>query len=337
MPRLTSAGGDQRATTGTAPSNPAARRTRGEDGYNLVILTIMFTVLTIGLSAALPRWTAQIQREKEEELIFRGLQYAEAIRIFQIKNGRLPVRLEELIEVEPRTIRQLWTNPMREDGRWALIFQAAPGQGNRGVRPGQARPGQQQRQRGERGNEDGSNRSSGRPGSGDPEDHEAGVVLSASTDDDSFGGEVATGPIRGVYHPGDEDAFKTFFDSNTVAEWKFTFDLLQMPGGQQGNNQRGNRQGNRQNRNNQRRQGNAGLGAAGLPQRMPLNSNIIGRPFPPGIQPPNQGGVPGSVPVGGQPNQGIPQTGRPVGTPGDSAGGPGGAAVQGLSESGGSN
>lgn len=300
---------------------------RGEDGYNLVILTIMFTVLTIGLSAALPRWSAQIQREKEEELIFRGLQYAEAIRIFQVKNGRLPVRLEELLEVEPRTIRQLWTNPMREDGRWALIFQTAPGQQRGGV-PGQVQPGRQrQNRRGQ--NEDDSRRSgNGLPGTGDPDDPEAGVVLSASPDDDGFGGEVATGPIRGVYHPGDEETFKTFFDSNTVAEWKFTFDLLQMPGGQQGGPP-----GNNGQQRNQPRQGSAGLGAAGLPQRMPLNANIIGRPFPPGIQPPNQGGVPG-VP-GGQPGQAIPQSGRPVGTPGGSEGGPGGAAVEGLGENGG--
>ncbi|HEX2251775.1 MAG TPA: hypothetical protein VHQ65_00740, partial [Thermoanaerobaculia bacterium] len=51
-----------------------------------------------------PAWSKMAQREKEEELIFRGLQYAEAIRVFQRKFGRYPTRLEELIEVEPRKI-----------------------------------------------------------------------------------------------------------------------------------------------------------------------------------------------------------------------------------------
>ena len=293
--------------------------TSGEGGYNLVILTIMVTVMNISLAAMLPRWSAQIQREKEEELIFRGLQYSEAIRIFQTRHGRLPVRLEELLEVEPRSIRQLWTNPMREDGRWALIFQTAPGQqngqnGQRGQRGRRGRRGQQDQE------DDSGLSGNGLPGSGNPDDPEAGVVLSGSDEDEGFG-EVATGPIRGVYHPGDEDTFKTFFDSNTAAEWKFTFDLLQAPGGGQ--------QGNRQQRNQQGRQGSAGLGAAGLPQKMPLNAGLIGRPFPPGIQPPNQGGMPG----GGQPGGGIP-SGRPVGTPEGSAGGPGGAAVQGLDNEG---
>jgi len=45
-----------------------------------------------------------IRREKEEELVFRGLQYAEAIRVFQNRFQRPPIRLQELIEVEPRSM-----------------------------------------------------------------------------------------------------------------------------------------------------------------------------------------------------------------------------------------
>ena len=50
-------------------------------GYNIVILAVAITVLNILVAKALPLWSHVIQREKEEELIFRGLQYAEAIRI----------------------------------------------------------------------------------------------------------------------------------------------------------------------------------------------------------------------------------------------------------------
>ena len=67
--------------------------------------------------------TTQIRREKEEELIFRGLQYAEAIRIFQIRFQRLPTTLKELRDVTPRSIRQLWKDPMTEDGEFAPIYQ----------------------------------------------------------------------------------------------------------------------------------------------------------------------------------------------------------------------
>ena len=85
------------------------------------------TVLSILVAAALPLWSHGDPRDKEEELIFRGLQYAEAIRVFQHRFGRLPVRLEELIEVEPRCIRQLWKDPMTEDGSWALVFAGSRG------------------------------------------------------------------------------------------------------------------------------------------------------------------------------------------------------------------
>ena len=95
---------------------------RGEAGYNLVILMVAVTVLNIMVAAALPLWSTPIKREKEEELVFRGLQYAEAIRVFQQRFGRYPVRLEELIEVKPRSIRQLWKDPMTENGKWELVF-----------------------------------------------------------------------------------------------------------------------------------------------------------------------------------------------------------------------
>ena len=78
---------------------------RSEAGYNLVILMMTLTVLNILMAAALPKWSHVIRREREEELISRGWQYAEAIRIFQNRFQRLPVRVEELMEVEPRSIR----------------------------------------------------------------------------------------------------------------------------------------------------------------------------------------------------------------------------------------
>ena len=87
------------------------------------------TVLNIMVAAVLPLWSTEIRRDKEEELIFRGLQYAEAIRVFQIRFQRLPDQASKsCVEVKPRCIRQLWKDPMTEDGKWGLIFQ---NQGNR--------------------------------------------------------------------------------------------------------------------------------------------------------------------------------------------------------------
>ena len=67
-------------------------RSSRQGGYNLVVLMVVVAVVNIGIAAALPMWSKVIQRQKEDELIFRGLQYAEAIRVFQIRTGRFPTR-----------------------------------------------------------------------------------------------------------------------------------------------------------------------------------------------------------------------------------------------------
>lgn len=107
-----------------APRRAAAAVREG--GYNMVILVVAVTILNIMLAMALPAWSHLIRRDKEEELRSRGLQYAEAVRVFQMRYGRLPVRLEELIEVKPRSIRRLWTDPMVPDGKWGILFQGVP-------------------------------------------------------------------------------------------------------------------------------------------------------------------------------------------------------------------
>jgi type II secretory pathway pseudopilin PulG len=101
----------------TAPARRAAAA-----GYSLVVVIMLVAVLNIMLAAALPKWSEMIRRDKEEELISRGWQYAEAIRVFQKRFQRLPVKLDELIKAKPRCIRQLWTDPMTADGEWDLIF-----------------------------------------------------------------------------------------------------------------------------------------------------------------------------------------------------------------------
>jgi len=185
-----------------------SRQDRKSAGYNLVVLAVTITVMNILVAKALPMWSHQIQREKEAELIFRGLQYAEAIRLFEVNNGRLPTKLEELIaDGQRRFIRQLWTNPMSDDGEWGLIFQDAPvNQQGRSQGRGQGR----NDGRGRRG-DDGSENTFGLPRAGE---------------------EVRVGPIIGVYSREGSEAIKVFSPvggggGRDVSQWRFTKDLLQ--------------------------------------------------------------------------------------------------------------
>jgi hypothetical protein len=68
-----------------------------------------------------PVWKTELQREKEEELIFRGKQYAEAVRLYVQKNpGRYPSSLKELLE--KKCIRKLFRDPLGPDGQWTIIL-----------------------------------------------------------------------------------------------------------------------------------------------------------------------------------------------------------------------
>ncbi|MGD0783589.1 MAG: type II secretion system protein, partial [Candidatus Aminicenantales bacterium] len=95
---------------------------RQRDGYTFLIVLIMVTILAIGLLVAVPVWKTEVQREAEEELIFRGNQYVEAVRLFQAKNpGAFPKSIEEL--VKGRFLRRAFPDPMTVDGVWDIILQ----------------------------------------------------------------------------------------------------------------------------------------------------------------------------------------------------------------------
>lgn len=167
---------------------------RGERGYNMVILVIVITLMNAALAITLPAWSTAIRREKEEELIFRGLQYAEAIRVFRNRFQRLPQSLNELVEVKPRCIRQLWKDPMTESGKWQLIFEGQP-----------TVPGQLQAQPGN--------------DSDDPGQSQFGVPKDP----------VNVGPIKGVRSSSGKESILKFNNQQSYNQWEFTVDLL-IPG-----------------------------------------------------------------------------------------------------------
>ena len=105
----------------TRPTTPGDRP--GEPGYVLIILTMAVFVIALALLVAVPVLQTEIQREKEEELIFRGKQYVEAVRIYVQKNpGRYPASLKELLD--KKCIRRLFKDPFGPDGQWNVILTA---------------------------------------------------------------------------------------------------------------------------------------------------------------------------------------------------------------------
>jgi len=181
---------------------------RSSRGYTLVALIVGMTVMSILIAAVLPLASAEAQRDKEAELIFRGLQYAEGIRTFRKRYGRYPNTLKEMYEVRPRTLRKLWKDPMTNSNNWGLITQ-----GGGAPLPG-ATPG-------------------GMPSSGPFAPTPVPTPRPGMTETPGNSGNAPPGPITGVYSTSKKKGYRLFTGRENYNEWRFTEQTLlnQAPSG----------------------------------------------------------------------------------------------------------
>jgi len=185
---------------------------RRDRGYTMVILLVGMTAMAVLIAAVLPLASAETQRDKEEELIFRGLQYAEGCRLFKVRYGRYPNALKEMHEMRPRTIRKLWKDPITNSLDWGIIT-ATTGAPLPGQLPGGAPPGGSQKP--------GFSPSpaptpSPTPGFGAPP------------------GATPIGPILGVYSKSTKKSYKVYQGRDTYADWRFDQQTFLGPSGAPG-------------------------------------------------------------------------------------------------------
>jgi type II secretory pathway pseudopilin PulG len=102
----------------------------GEQGYAMAALRVMLSIMAIMMTVAMPVWRQQAQREKEEELVWRGQQYVRAIRLYQAKNQSFPPSLDLL--VDGRFIRKKYKDPITDDDFLPLGAAGAAGLGGVG-------------------------------------------------------------------------------------------------------------------------------------------------------------------------------------------------------------
>jgi len=117
-------------------ANQRAAKQRDEQGYTLVALLALMTVLALFAMAAAPSIRQQAQREREIEAIYRGEEVAEAIRLYysnQVRMGRggdqaLPTSMDQLLEGVPRGTKKIQVlresaahDPLSESGEWNLV------------------------------------------------------------------------------------------------------------------------------------------------------------------------------------------------------------------------
>lgn len=100
----------------------------GQRGYAMAACLVAVAVMGIVMSALLPVWRHQSQREKEAELLFRMQQYALAIDLYRAKNNnQYPPSIDAL--VQGKFLRKKYKDPMTNDDFQPLYQGQQPGGG----------------------------------------------------------------------------------------------------------------------------------------------------------------------------------------------------------------
>jgi len=249
-----------------------------EAGYAMAALLVGIAIMTIMMTVAMPAWRQMVQREKEEELVFRGEQIAHSIGMFQKKFANAyPPSIDVL--VEQKFLRKKYKDPVTNED-FVPLTQAqqqsnTPG-GPAGGRGGQPTQGQ---------------RGGPAPGAGP-----LGLVSSGSP------GGAPAGGIIGVTSKSTATSIRLYKGRSHYNEWAFVYTPPPSVGtATPGAGQRGNNPGQRGN-------GPFGPGAGGGP--FPPGGGQRGGPGGPGGRGPGGNPNPGGTPFPFPPGPAGPGRGR---------------------------
>ncbi|HEY6339719.1 MAG TPA: hypothetical protein VIW68_14595 [Candidatus Sulfotelmatobacter sp.] len=100
-------------TTGAYRAPRRRRRDSSERGYVLLTLLLIVALMIIAAGAVVQTVAFEIKRDREEEMIHRGVQYARAIRSYYKKFGRYPTKIEDLESANnQRFLRKRYKDPI---------------------------------------------------------------------------------------------------------------------------------------------------------------------------------------------------------------------------------
>lgn len=189
-------------------------------GYVLIGVVLAFTLMLIALAYQAPRIAQQIQRDREEELVRRGKEYARAIRRYYRKFGRYPASIEQLENTNNlRFLRRKYTDPITGKAEWRIIrFGEAKTQprlfgvagGATAAQPGvpaSALAGQQ-----------------GQPGGAAATPAQAGTPASQISRPLGTGATMGGGAMVGVSSTSDKESIKEWNGKTRYNEWEFVYD-----------------------------------------------------------------------------------------------------------------
>ncbi|HXF04376.1 MAG TPA: hypothetical protein VNM72_03055 [Blastocatellia bacterium] len=221
---------------------------RRSNGSILIAVVAALTVALVVASAAIPDLVRDLQREREEEMLFRGQQIVDGLERFYRATNRYPMSLEELAEgIMMRGGRRLrfvrpsaLTDPLTNEP-WAVLRPGDPAvrrfvqaylksvgqppnpvllqfltRGGQITLPGRPSP----RTMNPRSPQSGPRTVSPQP----PPQSEAETdfdLLAQSVESDAEG--EATGPVIGVVSKSEKKTVRVFYDLESYRDWAFVF------------------------------------------------------------------------------------------------------------------
>jgi type II secretory pathway pseudopilin PulG len=210
----------------------------GQSGYVLLVVMLAMTFILIAMSIAAPRIAQQIKRQKEEELVFRGKEYAMAVKRFAHKSGgQYPATIEQLENTNHiRFLRQRYKDPMTGDSDWRLVHYGEaqvtipapnPGGLNNSTQPSSLNSSSSSGPANTP-----ANPNSPPPTTGPNTTQQNSGTGSLVTSNIGNGQTAGGGPIIGVASVNKGQAIKEFNDKDHYNDWLFVYDLrLEQSGG----------------------------------------------------------------------------------------------------------
>jgi type II secretory pathway pseudopilin PulG len=127
-PEASSGASNHRMTGSSHKPRTSSRPRRREEGYYLLALMLVVALIAIAAAVAAPTIAFEIKRDKEQEMIHRGVQYTRAIQAYYKKFGRYPTRLEDLDNTNNlRYLRKHYKDPLNKNLDFKLLHYGDPG------------------------------------------------------------------------------------------------------------------------------------------------------------------------------------------------------------------
>jgi hypothetical protein len=214
---------------------------RGERGYVLITLLLFVALLAIAALTVASKADFQSRRDREEELVHRGVQYARAVRLFFKKTGRYPTRIEELENTNNlRFLRKRYKDPITGEDFKLLRMGDVKLTFGQGIAGAMSPAAMAAAQAGQGIAAAGALGQSSVPGATPvspqkPTDSAAGDSAETKSDKPSLGGfsgpTFGGGPIVGVASKSTKESIREFNKKNHYDQWQFIYDPSSDRGG----------------------------------------------------------------------------------------------------------